>query len=199
MQYNASFHGSLKVPFQLIFFDIFIIFPPNIHCRYLLEPPQWGGSNDYRQSMFFGQNKKIRKKLNPVNPIFPYIKWGFPGCSLHGLVNVMLVSKTVLHWTVIKITEGELFAQKNYFFLICSWSPQDVFILSTVAGLSNLKCPVRPIWARAVLTASLMANRTEAERRYGGSPTPCKEKHKNSAHLYYHIYTLYLLFHHKPV
>ena len=33
-------------------FDIFLIFAKNIDCRYTLEPPQWGGSNEYPQSMF---------------------------------------------------------------------------------------------------------------------------------------------------
>ena len=61
-----------------------------------------------------------------------------------------------------------------YFFLIVSWSPQAIFILSTVAGLSSLKLPVSPIWVRAAFTASLMAPRTEAERSNGGSPTPWK-------------------------
>ena len=26
----------------------------------------------------------------PPNPTFPYIKWVFSGCSLHGLVNIVL-------------------------------------------------------------------------------------------------------------
>ena len=31
---------------------------------------------------------------SPINPTFPYIhvKLGFPGCSLHGLVNVMMAA-----------------------------------------------------------------------------------------------------------
>ena len=31
----------------------------NIDCEYSLEPPQWGGSNEYPQSMFMNRNKKI--------------------------------------------------------------------------------------------------------------------------------------------
>ena len=31
---------------------IFLILPNNIDCRYLLEPPRRGGSNEYPQSMF---------------------------------------------------------------------------------------------------------------------------------------------------
>ena len=31
---------------------IFLIFAQNIDREYTLEPPQWGGSNEYPQSMF---------------------------------------------------------------------------------------------------------------------------------------------------
>ena len=46
---------------------IFLIFAQNIDCEYTLEPPQWGGSNEYPQSMFSSKNKKIM--YTPVNPI----------------------------------------------------------------------------------------------------------------------------------
>ena len=32
--------------------DAYLIFALNIDCGYLLEPSQWGGSNEYPQSMF---------------------------------------------------------------------------------------------------------------------------------------------------
>ena len=32
--------------------DSFHTFAQNIDCGYLLEPPRWGSSNDYPQSMF---------------------------------------------------------------------------------------------------------------------------------------------------
>ena len=32
--------------------DIFYISAQNIDCGYSLEPPRWGGSNEYPQSMF---------------------------------------------------------------------------------------------------------------------------------------------------
>ena len=38
--------------------DIFYISVQNIDCRYSLEPPQRGGSNEYPQSMFLSRNKK---------------------------------------------------------------------------------------------------------------------------------------------
>ena len=37
--------------------DIFHISAQNIDCGYSLEPPQWGGSNKYPQSMFLSKNK----------------------------------------------------------------------------------------------------------------------------------------------
>ena len=44
---------ALKIEnFQLINFDIFLIFAQNINCGYTLEPPRRGGSNEYPQSMF---------------------------------------------------------------------------------------------------------------------------------------------------
>ena len=38
--------------------DIFHISVKNIDCGYSLEPPRWGGSNEYPQSMFLSRNKK---------------------------------------------------------------------------------------------------------------------------------------------
>ena len=38
--------------------DIFHISAQNIDCGYMLEPPHWGGSNEYPQSMVLSRNKK---------------------------------------------------------------------------------------------------------------------------------------------
>ena len=38
---------------------IFHISAQNIDCGGLLEPPRWGGSNGYPQSMFLSRNNKI--------------------------------------------------------------------------------------------------------------------------------------------
>ena len=55
---------------------IFHISAQNVDCRYLLEPHQRGGSNEYPQSMFLSRNKK--NNAYPVNPgQFYYIKVGF--------------------------------------------------------------------------------------------------------------------------
>ena len=37
---------------------IFLISAQNIDCGYSLEPPRWGGSNEYPQTMFWAENKK---------------------------------------------------------------------------------------------------------------------------------------------
>ena len=48
--------------------DIFHISAQNIDCGYSLEPPRRGGSNEYPQSMFFAEIRKIVYTL--VNPSF---------------------------------------------------------------------------------------------------------------------------------
>ena len=41
-------------------FWYFHISAQNIDCRYSLEPPRRGGSNEYQQSMFLSRNKKTK-------------------------------------------------------------------------------------------------------------------------------------------
>ena len=60
--------------------DIFCISAQNIDCGYSLELPQWGGSNEYPRSMFFGRNKK--NNVYPCKPQFYYIKVGFKGVKI---------------------------------------------------------------------------------------------------------------------
>ena len=43
--------------FQMKNSDIFLTSAQNIDCRYSLEPPRWGGSNEYPQSMFLNRNR----------------------------------------------------------------------------------------------------------------------------------------------
>ena len=52
VQYTAIFHGCKKGNFQMKKCDFFLIFAQNIDRGYTLEPPHWGGSNEYPQSMF---------------------------------------------------------------------------------------------------------------------------------------------------
>ena len=60
--------------------DIFHISDQNIDCGYSLEPPRWGGSNEYPQSMFLSTNKK--NNVHPCKPQFYYIKVGFNGVKI---------------------------------------------------------------------------------------------------------------------
>ena len=67
--------------------DIFHFSAQNIDCRYSLEPPRRGGSNEYPQSMFLTRNKK--NNIYPCKPQFYYIKVGFKGVKLYWYVFVM--------------------------------------------------------------------------------------------------------------
>ena len=66
--------------FQIKNSDIFLISAQNIDCRYSLEPPRGGGSNEYPQSMFLSRNKK--NNAYPCKPQFYYIKGGFKGVNI---------------------------------------------------------------------------------------------------------------------
>ena len=48
--------------------DIFLTSAQNIDCGYSLEPPRRGGSNEYPQSIFRAEIRKIM--YTPVNPSF---------------------------------------------------------------------------------------------------------------------------------
>ena len=54
--------------FQIKNSDIFHISAQNIDCGYSLEPPRRGGSNEYPQSMFCAEIRKIM--YTPGNPSF---------------------------------------------------------------------------------------------------------------------------------
>ena len=60
--------------------DIFHISTQNIDCGYPLEPPRWGGSNEYQQSMFWTEIRK--NNVYPYKPQFYYIKVGFKGVNI---------------------------------------------------------------------------------------------------------------------
>ena len=62
--------------------DIFYISTQNIDCGYSLEPPRWGGSNEYTQSMFWAEIWKKKNNLYPCKPQFYYIKVGFKGVKI---------------------------------------------------------------------------------------------------------------------
>ena len=71
----------------------FHISAQNIDCGYLLEPPRWGDSNEYPQSMILSRNKK--NNVYPCKPQFYYIKVGFKE-NLYRHVIVMTKDTTFL-------------------------------------------------------------------------------------------------------
>ena len=66
--------------FQIKNSDIFHISAQNIDWEYSLEPPCWGSSNEYSQSMFLSRNKK--NNVYPFKPQFYYTKVGFKGVNI---------------------------------------------------------------------------------------------------------------------
>ena len=75
-QYTEYFTTQTE-NFRIKIFNIFLISAQNIDCGYSLEPPRWGGSNEYPQAMFLSRNKK--NNVYPCKPQFYYIKVGFKG------------------------------------------------------------------------------------------------------------------------
>ena len=59
IQIYWEFYKPKKENFQIKKSDIFHIPAQNIDCRYSLQLPHWGSSNEYPQSMFLSRNKKI--------------------------------------------------------------------------------------------------------------------------------------------
>ena len=68
IQYILKILPPKNENFQIKFFDIFHISTQNIDCGYSLEPPRRGGSNEYPQSMFWAEIRKII--YTHVNPSF---------------------------------------------------------------------------------------------------------------------------------
>ena len=68
IQLYWKFYHQKNENFQIKNSDIFHISAQNIDCGYSLEPPRRGGSNEYPQSMFWAEIRKIM--YTPVNPSF---------------------------------------------------------------------------------------------------------------------------------
>ena len=82
-KYTEKKNTTKNENFQIKNSDIFHIFhisAQNIDCGYSLEPPRWGGSKEYPQSMFLSRNKK--NNVYPSKPQFYYIKVGFKGVKI---------------------------------------------------------------------------------------------------------------------
>ena len=80
IQIYWKFYNQKLANFQIKNSNIFHISAQNIDCGYSLEPPRWGGSNEYPQSMFLSRNKK--NNVYPCKPQFYCIKVGFKGVKI---------------------------------------------------------------------------------------------------------------------
>ena len=67
-KYIENFTPQKTENIQIKNSDIFFISAQNIDCGYSLEPPRRGGSNEYPQSMFCAEIRKIL--YTHVNPSF---------------------------------------------------------------------------------------------------------------------------------
>ena len=67
IKYTENF-TTKKRKFSIKNSDNFHVSAQNIDCGYPLEPPHRGGSNEYPQSMFWAEIRKIM--YTPVNPSF---------------------------------------------------------------------------------------------------------------------------------
>ena len=67
-KYTENFTTKKIENFQIKILIFFLFLLKNIDCGYSLEPPRWGGSNEYPQSMFWAEIRKIM--YTPVNPTF---------------------------------------------------------------------------------------------------------------------------------
>ena len=74
-KYTENFSTKKNENFQTKKSDTFQISAQNIDCGYSLEPPRWGGSNEYPQSMLLSRDKK--NNVYPCKPQFYYLKVGF--------------------------------------------------------------------------------------------------------------------------
>ena len=90
--------------------DIFHISAQNIDCGYSLEPPHWGGSNEYPLSMVLSRNKK--NNVYPCKSQFYYIKVGFRGSKFCFRDVVQMHSHSL-----IRIFTGAFWIAKHAMFL----------------------------------------------------------------------------------
>ena len=91
MQYTMIFTAVKMTNFQIkiMLFFFYLIFAQNIDSGYTLEPPKWGGSNVYTQSMLKIKNRK--NNALSCKTQFYCIKVEFNGVKLsYGRVSMML-------------------------------------------------------------------------------------------------------------
>ena len=110
----------------LIFFHISA---QNIDCGYSLEPPCRGSSNEYPQSIFWAEIRKIM--YTPVSLSFTIWKWGLWGSKLYRRVFLMDHYENTpvqIYWTFCHKTKKENYQKKNLiFFFFFFFSAQNIY------------------------------------------------------------------------
>ena len=77
---NTEYFTTKKWKFSEKNTDFLNISAQNIDCGYSLEPPQWGISNKYPQSVFLSRNKK--NNVYPFKSQFYDVKVVFEGVKI---------------------------------------------------------------------------------------------------------------------
>ena len=80
IQIYWKFYHQKNENFQINILIFFLFLLKNTDCRYSLEPPRRGGSNEYSQSMFLNGNRE--NNVYPCKPQFYYMKVGFKGVKI---------------------------------------------------------------------------------------------------------------------
>ena len=107
--------------------DIFHISAQNIDCGYLLELPQWGGSNEYSQYVL---NKNKKNNIYPCKPQFYYIKVGFKGVKT---IYACFRDATKQDLNLLSLSTEEA-KGSNQFYKI-TYFPKDIIIFGFVSKL----------------------------------------------------------------
>ena len=110
----------------------FHISAQNIDCGYSLEPPWWGSSNEYPQSMFLSRNKK--NNVYPCKPQF-YCKWGLRVPKLYRHFSWWLDALTIWPLGCVCINYRYLLSFFSFFFIkTCCWYSLTLKVLFTIAA-----------------------------------------------------------------
>ena len=123
--------------FQVKDADIFHISTQNIDSGYSLEPPRWGGSNEYPQSIFL--SKKERKRWYPCKHSLSFIKVALRGSKLYMYVfligawckckQIILSSQCAVMYYLFDSVYKEPFAFSFFFFFLFFFFKWRYFIL----------------------------------------------------------------------
>ena len=95
---------TVKLGFTWVY-NIFLISAQNMDCGYSLEPPRRGGSNEYPQSMFWAEIKKISEFFIWIFSVFWGVKFSI---YLNRRVFVMLCKTVWIYAEKVIITENRI-------------------------------------------------------------------------------------------